>query len=203
MPDDKTTPTDEELVRRTRAGDGDAARLLFSERVESLRAQVRRALPAILRRKVAESDVIQESFLVAFRRLAEFEDRGDGSFDAWLRKILDFKIREEARRYLRREKRAAGREVSRDQRKATGEFPGEHETPSIHAARREEHEAVLCAMKELRTDDREVLRLVHEEGLTVAEAAEHLGRSTEAARKLYSRAVGRLTKAVEERRRTP
>ena len=37
MQDNKTPPTDEELVRRTRAGDGDAARLLFTQRVESLR----------------------------------------------------------------------------------------------------------------------------------------------------------------------
>ena len=53
-------------------------------------------------------------------------------------------------------------------------------------------------MDELRPDDREILRLVHEDGLSVGEAAEHLGRSADAARKLYSRAVGRLTKVVTE-----
>ena len=41
-----------------------------------------------------------------------------------------------------------------------------------------------------------VLRLVHEEGLTIAEAAERMKRSSEATRKLYARALSRLADGV-------
>ena len=57
----------------------------------------RMRLPAALRGKVGESDVIQEAWLAAFLGLGGFEDRGDGSFARWLRGILDKKLADEVR----------------------------------------------------------------------------------------------------------
>ena len=97
---DASQSSDEELVRRVRAGDEAAARLLFERHLPALRAKARARLPKALRGKVAESDVIQEAWLAAYLALGKFEDRGDGSFGRWLRGIVEHKVREESHRHL-------------------------------------------------------------------------------------------------------
>ena len=62
-------PSDEELVRRVRAGDEAAARLLFDRHLPALRAKARARMPAALRGKVGASDVVQEAWLAAFLEL--------------------------------------------------------------------------------------------------------------------------------------
>src|SRR6185295_17896538 len=63
-------PSDEALVRSVRAGDETAARVLFDRHLPALRAKARARLPAALRGKVAESDVIQDAWLAAFLDLS-------------------------------------------------------------------------------------------------------------------------------------
>src|SRR5215212_4877689 len=87
--------SDEAVVRRVRAGDEAAARLLFERHLPALRAKARARLPASLRGKVGASDVVQDAWLAAFLDLGAFEDRGDGSFAAWLRRILEHKVVDE------------------------------------------------------------------------------------------------------------
>lgn len=190
---------DEALAARVRDGDEAAASLLFERHVERLRAQVRRQLPARLGRKVAESDVIQEAYLAAFRRLADFEDKGEGSFGRWLRGILEHKIHDEVRRHLERERRSVRREVSRDRRPDTDALPRGGASPSAQAVAQETRETVLRALERLPEDYQRVLRLVHDDGLTVPEAAARIGRTSEASRKLYSRAVSKLAEEMQRR----
>jgi RNA polymerase sigma factor (sigma-70 family) len=54
------------------------------------------------------------------------------------------------------------------------------------------------ALGALPPDYREILRLVREEGLTLREAAQRMNRSREAAKKLYGRALFRLTEVFEK-----
>jgi len=104
-------PTDEDLVRRVRAGDESAARRLFERHLPALRTKARSRLPASLRGKVAESDVIQEAWLAAYLSIDDFEDRGDGSFVRWLRGIVERRVAREVRRHGGVAKRDARREV--------------------------------------------------------------------------------------------
>jgi RNA polymerase sigma-70 factor (ECF subfamily) len=70
--------TDAELVERARAGDADA----FGDLVERYQAVVYRAARAALRSPVDADDVVQEAFVAAFRKLAEF--RAEAGFKTWL-----------------------------------------------------------------------------------------------------------------------
>ena len=63
---------DEHLAARAREGDAHAFEVLFDRYAPALRAQVRRQLPGLLRRKVAESDVIQMAYLGAHQGLDGF-----------------------------------------------------------------------------------------------------------------------------------
>ena len=56
-----------------------------------------------------------------------------------------------------------------------------------------------CLHEALPPDYRTILRLVKEEGLTMRAAGERMGRSREAAKKLYGRALLRLTEVFRAR----
>lgn len=187
-------PTDEELVGRILRGDREAEHSLCGRHDVELRARARRGLPAAIRRKVAESDVIQEAYLTAFAKLRDFEDRGRGSFLSWLRGIVDLKAREAVRRHTRTGKRAVAREVSRGARGDTNGFPGPFPPPSQEAIGREAATLLDRAKMQLPEDYCTVLRLVYEEGRTFDDVAETMGRSRDAVRVLYGRALARLSR---------
>jgi len=190
--------SDETLILRARAGDEDAFRQLVERHTPALRRRIRRRLPALLRRKVAESDVLQSAYLIAHKKLATFEDRGDGAFEAWLDRIAALKIRELVRHYRGTEKRGVDRELTRDERPATEQLAGPYPSPSAHAIASELERKVRAAMRSLPEDYRTVLRLVRDEGLAAAEAARRMDRSANAVAKLYARAVCRLKELVLE-----
>jgi RNA polymerase sigma-70 factor (ECF subfamily) len=189
-------PSDEQLVRRVRDGDGEAARVLFDRHVPTLRAQVRRKLPGELQAKVGASDVIQEAYIAAFLRLTQFEDRGDGSFARWMRGILDHKLLDEVRRHAAAQKRAAARETRIRTRDEKPDFAEQRRTPSEDAAAAEDADRLRSKLDLLPEHHRAILRLVHDEGLSLVDAGARMGRTPDAARMLYGRAVAKLTKLI-------
>ncbi len=184
-----TGPTDEELVRRARAGDESAANLLFERHGGVLRARVRRRLPRALRGKIAGSDVVQEACLAAFLHLDEFEDRGDGSFGGWLGAVVERKVLDELRKFVGTGKRDVAREVAGGTTAARLAVTSGDPSPSAAAIRDEQSARLAAAMRRLPKEHREVIRLVHEQRLPLAEAGARMGRSADAVRKLYARAV--------------
>ncbi len=72
--------------------------------------------------------------------------------------------------------------------------------PLSRVAMSEEERAKLrAAMDELAEEHRAVLRLVHEDGLRIADVAAVMGRTTDAARMLYGRAVAALAARMSRR----
>ncbi|MHC4550802.1 MAG: RNA polymerase sigma factor [Planctomycetota bacterium] len=196
-PDRKPAVTaDEVLVTRARDGDESAFRELLERYGPTLKARIRRRLPAALRRKVSESDVLQVAYLGAFQNLSGFEARGDGAFKAWLAQIVDHKIKDLLRRYVASAKRSVRSEVSRPGRVETRNVPGRTASPSEHAMATELEQKVHASMTALPDHYRMILRLVQEEGLTLAEAGRRMGRSAKASEKLYGRALSRLSDLV-------
>jgi RNA polymerase sigma-70 factor (ECF subfamily) len=191
-------PSDEVLVRRVRSGDQDAARILFDRHAPGLRARVRRSLPGRLRARLGESDVVQEAYLAVFLGLRDFEDRGEGSFGRWVHGILEHKVVDEVRRHVDAEKRAQAREA-RIRTRDEGRLAECRQTPSGEAASAEESRRLRARMDGLQTDYRTILRLVHDEGLSLVAAGVRMGRSPDAARMLYGRAVAKLTKVLGRR----
>jgi RNA polymerase sigma-70 factor (subfamily 1) len=187
-------------VRRHRGGDADAAALLFERHSAALLALVRRKLPEELRPKLGASDVVQEAWLAAFAELRRFEDRGDGSFGRWLRGILEHKVLGAARRHAGAAKRAAGRETRIGTGTRENRLVARQRSPSAEASLREGTTALRAARASLQEDQRTILRLVHDEGLTLVAAGARMGRTPDSARMLYGRAIAKLTKLVRRGR---
>jgi len=193
--------SDESVVEQVRAGDEAAAQELFERYFPLLRARVQRRLPKAVSRKVAESDIIQEAFMGALRRLEDFQDRGAGSFGGWIRTIVDRRVTDQVRRYLGSERRDLHREVSVGGEPVEPRPPSDAPSVSSSPQRDEAVEAVLRSVEELPPADRMLLRLVHFEGQTIAHAAELMDTTHESARARYGRAVVRLQKLM--RRNAP
>jgi len=185
--------TDETLVERVRRGDEDAARELFDRNVAGLRARVRRRLPAAIRQKVAESDVIQEAYIAAFLNIGDFEERGEHAFQRWLATILEHRILDEVRRFAVAKKRDLKREQALSEARPPADKDPSVSTMAVDA---EERAALWQAIDRLAPDYQTILRLVHEEGLSLVESAARMDRSPDAVRKLYSRALARLSEGV-------
>jgi len=186
--------SDEQLLRRGCDGDADAFRALFERHGASVRAHVHRELPAYLRRRLSVADLVQEVWATAVERSAEFEDRGEGAFRAWLRGITRLKLREMLRHHVGVAKRAVGREVTAGQRPDTALHAGRRTSPSQHAIAAETAARARAVLALLPADYREVLRLVREENLSLEEVGTRMGRSRGAAKKLFARAALRFAR---------
>jgi len=77
---------------------------------------------------------------------------------------------------------------------ASGEFPAGGPSPSQLAVSHELADRVEGAISRLSDDHRRIVGLVHSRGYSLDAAAELMERSSEAARKLYSRALSELAK---------
>lgn len=189
-------PDDASLLERARAGDPEALHVLFDRHRGALEARIRRFLPRAVQRKVSVSDVVQEARILAFERTGQFEPQREGAYRAWLLRIAELKAREALRAHAGTAKRAVGREVSRGDAGASAEGAARGPSPSQAAMTAERREAVLRILAALPPDYGEVLRLARLEGLAIREVAERMGRSVEAIKKLYGRALGSFGRAL-------
>ncbi|MHC4551008.1 MAG: sigma-70 family RNA polymerase sigma factor [Planctomycetota bacterium] len=190
--------SDEELMARVQAGDSGAFSVLFHRHEKLLQQRVMGRMRANLRRKVSVTDVLQETRIIALERCGEFEDRGPGSVRKWLDRIAERKVQEVVRHHIQRAKRAVGREVTRGRRPDTAQFVAAGPSPSQAAIAAERAQRVQRALRSLSRDHETVLRLAREEGLSLREVGERMGRSREAAKKLYARALAHFTEVFQK-----
>ena len=192
--------TEGDLIQRAQAGDEEAFAALCEREAGRLRARAEQILSPAIRRKVAPSDVVQEAYVLAHQRLQDFEDRGDGAFGAWLARIVDLKAREAVRRYAGTAKRAVGAEVT-EGRLGAALNPGRGPSPSQVVQAAETGEAIRRAIEALPDDYRLTIHLIQAEGLTIAAAAERMGRSRDSVKGLYARALKQVAAELGYERR--
>jgi len=195
-----TAASEEDLLARAQAGDEEAFAELFGRHTGIVAGRIRRVLPARITRKVSVADVVQEVRITAFQRIKDFELRGVNSFRNWLMRIAELKVGSELKRYGQAAKRAAHAEVTRGQRLATGQFLARDPSPSAIAIASESRRFVREALALVPDDYRCILELVYVEQLNLREAGERMGRSADAARKLYGRALTRFTEVCKQMR---
>jgi RNA polymerase sigma-70 factor (ECF subfamily) len=110
----------------------------------------------------------------------------------WLRGILIRNLLDWVRRYTNTCKRALSRERSLDDHLGFPELLDHDQTPWACAVAHENLAALHGALKCLPPDEQSVIELRNFESLSFREIGKRLGRSPEAARKLWTRAIARL-----------
>jgi RNA polymerase sigma-70 factor (ECF subfamily) len=149
-----------------------------------------------LRTKVAPSDLVQETFLDAFRAAERFTGQSAEELRLWLRRLLLNNVVDAVRRYRVAEKRRERKESAADQgslaRMRVANVVDSRLTPHAAAVQGETARALIAALGRLPLKYQQVLRLRHHDALTFAEIAARVGLSENAARKLWVRAIERL-----------
>ena len=109
---------------------------------------------------------------------------------AWLRQILKNDMRQAYRYHAQTDRRQIRRESPIDDSRQLGKrLPGREYTPSTQAGIHEEGELLQQALSELPEDYQQVIRMRNWQKMTYAQIGEQTGRSEEAARKLWARAI--------------
>ena len=190
------------LLDEARAGDGPSLGRLLDLYRAYLRVLARVQLGPRLRSKIDESDVVQETFLKATREFASFRGATEKELMGWLRRILGSHLLDLRRRFEGAERRDVARErqLAEDldhSSQALGRaLPGREPTPSQSALRRERAVLLADALERLPGPAREVIVLHNLEGLTFPDVAARMGRSPDAVKQLWMRALARLRREL-------
>jgi RNA polymerase sigma-70 factor (ECF subfamily) len=184
-----------ELLRQARAGDRQAFERLFARYRDYLRQVVQLRLSPRLRPRVDPSDVVQETQLEAFRRLADYLEREPMPFRLWLRKTAQERLGMLQRQHLGAARRSVDREAALPDSSAlqlAERLLAPGSTPSQRLSRQEVVRQVQQTLLQLSAADHEILLMRNLEGLSNQEVAQVLGLEPATASQRYGRALLRL-----------
>nr|WP_315221582.1 RNA polymerase sigma factor RpoE [uncultured Duganella sp.] len=157
---------DQMLVDRVRAGDKQAFDLL----VAKYQRRLMRLLSRIVHDPAEAEDVVQETFIKAYRALRHF--RGDSAFYTWLYRIGI----NTAKNFLATQGRRTPTSTEADAEQAEGFNDGEHlrdiNTPESMLASKQIAQTVNAAMDALPVDLRTAIALREIEGLSYEEISD-------------------------------
>lgn len=185
----------EGLLRAARGGSDQALGALLERCRPYLLLIANSELDNDLRAKAGASDLVQESFLEAQRDLVRFQGTSFEALLAWMRRILLNNMADFARHY----RETAARRLSQEQTLDNSgggvlkrSLVALDLSPSKQAMAHEQQRALARALGRLPEEYRQALVLRHQEQCSFAEIGQSLQRSSEAARKIWFRAVERL-----------
>jgi RNA polymerase sigma-70 factor (ECF subfamily) len=187
------------LLEKAQAGDAQAIEELFRRLYPYMLLCARGELDSELRGQVRESDIVQQSCLEAHREFRGFEGKGIASFVQWMEAIVRANVADLRRRHEARKRRGQD-ELSLDNSdssrvqaikqnlQVSGSMP-HYSGPKGAISKDLELD---LALERLPEDYRTVILLRHRDKLSFAEIGQQTGRSMDAARMLWSRAIKRL-----------
>jgi RNA polymerase sigma-70 factor (ECF subfamily) len=170
-----------QLIARAKAGERGAFDELFSEVEASVRAFVQSRIHAGAKRALDVDDIVQDTFVRGREAISGLRGQDLESLRRWLMGVARIALI----RAADASRKCPPLEVSVDP-------PAKAVSPSKAVRRDERFDRLRDAIDALRGDQREVVRLVRIEGLSVKDAAARLGRSPDAAKKLLGRALKAL-----------
>lgn len=200
MPEQTNPARVSELLRRASAGDVEA----LGSVLEPYRCRLRRMIALRINRRlqgrVDASDIVQESYIDAARRLGEYTSNPSVPFYVWLRTLAGQRLVALYRLHLGAQARDAGREFTlyrgvmpeATSAALAAQLLGRITTPSHAAIRAERRLRLQEVLNQMDPIDREILALRHFEQMSNGEAAAALGLDKSAASKRYARALVRL-----------
>jgi RNA polymerase sigma-70 factor, ECF subfamily len=195
----------EVLISRAKSGDQDAlGRLSYLYRDYLLQIATRK-LGNRLRAKVASSDLVQDVLLDFPTTIAQLRGESEADLRRYLRQVILNRVARAGRYYCHTAMRNVGREVSIGEGSAgNGSVQGGASltdfalTPLTRLVANEENLLLQAALGRLPHDYRRVIELRDLAGKPWNEVGTTLGRSADAARQLWYRAIAELRVVWEQ-----
>ena len=173
---------DNTLIHRAQTGDEGA----FAELMRAYHAYVYAIVIGIVKNSHDAEEVVQDTFLSAYRGLTQLEDRK--KFKSWLAEIA----RNRARNWLRKQR---GDTVSIDE--VSEHLLQTEDSPDERLVRLEQRELIRRTMETLPQKDREIARAFYLEGASYNELTSTHGLSNKAISFRLSRARRHLSKRLQ------
>ncbi len=186
-------------LEEARAGDREVLGRALESCRDYLLMIAARGLDADLVAKGGASDLVQDTLLGAFRDFGTFRGGTREELLAWLRKILLNNLAVHRRRFRGTRKRQVSLEVPIGGSSSGAKWHAlrcESPTPRSRAVQTEQIASLMNALARIPEDYRRVVLWHQYDQLTFEEIGQRLGRSAEAIRKLWSRALVRLTEEL-------
>jgi RNA polymerase sigma-70 factor (ECF subfamily) len=184
------------LLARARAGSREALGDLLESAAGRLLALIRLRLGPKLRAELESRDILQSALLKAVAGFDSFEGEHVAALRAWLVRIAENEIRDQADFHGRRRRDAAQR-VPLDARPEIEHLAARVRSQTSRIALDEQLVRLERALESLPTDQRDVIVARRMEELSFAQIGERMGRSADACRMLFARAMTALTLAME------
>jgi RNA polymerase sigma-70 factor (ECF subfamily) len=189
------------LLELAGQGDRQALQDLLAHYQPEVYAYVEARLDPRVRRRVAPSDVVQETQLEVVRRLPDYLRRRPMPFHLWVRRTAYERLMKFHRDHRQAECRSVRLErhlPARSSLLLVRPLLAPGPAPDEDLAAREFADRVSQAVARLDDDDREILLLRHVDELPYEEVGCLLGVEPAAARKRYGRALLRLRKVLAD-----
>lgn len=186
-----------QLIELAQQGSPDAMNELIRSLQGYLLLVANQELDSGMRAKVGASDLVQSALVQAEQNLGQFQGDSRKTLLAWLRKILCNEINANYRKYFQTEKRNIRREMNPKTGSQIGSpIADHHPSPLTEAIIREETVLLREAITRLPNDYRTVVVLRNWERLSFGQVGQRMNRSTDAAKKLWARAIRQLQKEL-------
>jgi RNA polymerase sigma-70 factor, ECF subfamily len=195
----------EGLLDQAGRGDGAACQELLARHRARLRQMVALRIDRRVAARVDPSDVVQEAFADAARKLPEYLRERPLPFYPWLRRLAWERLMKLHHRHIAADKRSVTRESpaplpDESALQLAGLLLAPGPSPSERAQRQELCARVRAALGRLPERDREVLVLRYLEQMSTAEIAAVLGTTAGAVKVRHLRALERLRGLLPEDR---
>jgi RNA polymerase sigma-70 factor (ECF subfamily) len=183
-----TRQSTDSRLERARQGSRSALNRLLA----SCRARLLRKAKAVPGWKQDASDLVQECLFLATERIGEFKGLSPGEFRAWIGKILENRILQHQRHWVRK-KRDRKRQVPLESAGTEPDEPAASTTSILsRLARQDEWEQLKVAVGWCREEEQDVIRKRLWEDRSHEEIAAELEVSPAVVRQRFSRAIRRL-----------
>jgi RNA polymerase sigma-70 factor (ECF subfamily) len=140
--------------------------------------------------------LVQETCFQAARGFPKFQGKTDGELKAWLRQILLNNVRDAERRFRLTGKRDCTREIPIDANASdigpVGQLATSDATPSSLVANAEIKRILTEEIELLSNEQQKVIQFRSLEGMSFEEVGQAIGKSADAARKIWARAIDEL-----------
>lgn len=176
-----------QLFERGRSGSPEALNAFYERAAHKLLAVIRLRLGRSLRSELESRDILQAVLLKSFARLSQVEH--PDKVMAWLARMAENEIRDRVD-FLSRQRRDVARRVPIEDR--AEQIPAPVRQALSQAIENERSEYLERALESLSESQRELILLRKLEELSFAEIGIRLGKSEDACRMAFARAMAAL-----------
>ena len=202
-------PETDRLLRMAREGNASAGVQLLARHRDRLRRMVDIRMDRRLSSRVDPSDIVQETMADAARRLPEYLQDAPLPFYAWLRRLAQEHLADAYSHHIQTQKRTVTREADGvgvrlpddSVLELAAQIIKSDTSPSGHVLRDEIRDQVHDALKQLDSQDSEVLVMRYVEQMSNSEIADALDITPGAVKMRHLRALERIHGRLGEQAR--